>query len=203
MLRSVRSTRLEAWSQLRCAPPSFETLASLVPQDEGRRGRRGRLTLLRISRTLFRMIARRHVYHLAGYDPIDAEAQHRRFTRQLDIFRRTWNVNASLSAIERPQDEPAARWTVNTQGPGWNVEAVHEVWLWDDIVRGDFKKPLPVRLYHAVVAYFDFIATGTMFRYVKANQRYAIFFLFPLLALRAVRRCRLVCGAAADRLART
>jgi pimeloyl-ACP methyl ester carboxylesterase len=129
------------------------------------------------------MIARRHVYHLAGYDPIDAEAQHRRFTRQLDIFRRTWNVNASLSAIERPQDEPAARWTVNTQGPGWNVEAVHEVWLWDDIVRGDFKKPLPVRLYHAVVAYFDFIATGTMFRYVKANQRYAIFFLFPLLAL--------------------
>ena len=129
------------------------------------------------------MIARRHVYHLAGYDPIDAEAQHRRFTRQLDIFRRTWNVDASLSTIERPAGEPAARWTVNAQGPDWRVEAAHEVWLWDDIVRDDFRKSLPVRLWDAVVAYFDFIATGTMFRYVKANQRYAIFFLFPLLAL--------------------
>jgi pimeloyl-ACP methyl ester carboxylesterase len=129
------------------------------------------------------MIARRHVYHLAGYDPIDAEAQHRRFGRQLDIFRRTWNVSASLSPLEQPDGRHAARWTVNAQGPDWQVEAVHEVWRWDDIVRADFLRPLPVRLGKAAVAYADFIATGTMFRYVMANQRYAIFFLFPLLAL--------------------
>ncbi len=129
------------------------------------------------------MVARRHVYHLAGYDPVDAEALHRRFTRQLDIFRRTWNVEASLSAIERPSGEPAARWTVNAHSAGWQVEAVHEIWLWDDIVRGDFTRPFPLRLWSAVVTYLDFIATGTMFRYVKANQRYAIFFLFPMLAL--------------------
>ena len=65
------------------------------------------------------MIARRHVYHLAGYDPIDAEAQHRRFGRQLDIFRRTWNVTASLSpARDSRTDEHAARWTVNAAGVG-------------------------------------------------------------------------------------
>src|SRR5581483_9081679 len=99
------------------------------------------------------MAARRHVYHLGGYDPVDAEALDRRFTRQLDIFRRTWSVDASLSAIERPGSEPAARWTVNARAPGWDVEAVHEVWLWDDIVRGDFTRSLPVRLWIAIVAY--------------------------------------------------
>ena len=66
------------------------------------------LTLRGISRYLSRMVARRHVYHLAGYDPIDAAAFYRRFTRQLDIFRRTWNVNASLSPLERPADQPSA-----------------------------------------------------------------------------------------------
>ena len=129
------------------------------------------------------MIARRHVYHLAGYDPIDAAALYRRFTRQLDIFRRTWNVNASLSPLDRPADKPSASWTVKADAADWQVEAVHEIWLWDDIVHRDAARPLPVRLYKAAVTYLDFIATGTMFRYVKANQRYAIFFLFPLLAL--------------------
>jgi hypothetical protein len=129
------------------------------------------------------MIALRHVYHLAGYDPIDAEAQHRRFGRQLDIFRRTWNVTASLGPREKPDGQHAARWNISTRGPDWQVDAVHEVWRWDDIVRADFLRPLPVRLAKAAVAYADFIATGTMFRYVMANQRYAIFFLFPLFAL--------------------
>ena len=174
------------------------------------------------------MIARRHVYHLAGYDPIDAAALYRRFTRQLDIFRRTWNVNASLSPLERPADRPSASWAVKATAADWQVEAVHEIWLWDDIVHGDAARPLPVRLYKAAVTYLDFIATGTMFRYVMANQRYAIFFLFPLLALvlfaaggwlvarlligvarpernrrcrcrRAVRTCRVPCVAALAR----
>src|SRR6266478_1430422 len=67
--------------------------------------------------------------------------------------------------------------------PNWQVEAVHEALLWDDIVRGDFTRPLPVRLFEALRAYLDFIVTGTMFRYIVANQRYAIFFLFPILSV--------------------
>src|SRR6266566_2012237 len=100
------------------------------------------------------MVRRRQVYHVAGYDPIDAGAQYRRFARQLEVFRRTWKV-----------------------------EAVHEILMWDDIVRGDFTRPLPLRLFKALRAYLDFIVTGTMFRYIVANQRYAIFFLFPILSV--------------------
>ncbi len=176
------------------------------------------------------MVRRRHVYHIAGYDPIEAGAQYRRFARQIDVFRRTWNVDATLSDIERSNGQSSARWTVKARAahsasediraetasaredgrlrpdvfeglcreraddtrpePGssarvadWQVEAVHEALLWDDIVRGDFTRPLPVRLLDAARAYFDFVATGTMFRYVVANQRYAMFFLFPIFSL--------------------
>jgi len=129
------------------------------------------------------MVRRRHVYHMAGYDPIDAGAQYRRFARQLEIFRRTWNVEASVSQLTRDSEQSRAWWSVGAGGPNWQVEAVHEVLLWDDIVRGDFTRPLPVRLFKALRAYLDFIVTGTMFRYIVANQRYAIFFLFPILSV--------------------
>jgi hypothetical protein len=129
------------------------------------------------------MVKRRHVYHVAGYDPIDAGAQHRRFTRQLEVFQRTWNVNAALSELELAEKEPRAWWRVKARGANWQVEAVHEVLLWDDIVRGDFKRTLPARLLDAARVYFDYILTGTMFRYVAANPRYATFFLYPIVAL--------------------
>ena len=129
------------------------------------------------------MVRRRHVYHVAGYDPIEAGAQYRRFTRQLKIFQRTWNVDAALSDLEQSSEPSRAWWTVSAKGANWQVEAVHEVLLWDDVVRGDFTRPLPARLFHGARAYLDFVMTGTMFRYIKANPRYAGFFLFPVLSL--------------------
>jgi hypothetical protein len=129
------------------------------------------------------MVKRRHVYHVAGYDPIDAGAQYRRFTRQLEVFQRTWNVDAALSGVELAEKESRAWWRVTARGANWQVEAVHEVLLWDDIVRGDFKRTLPARLLDAARVYLDYIVTGTMFRYVAANPRYATFFLYPIVAL--------------------
>jgi hypothetical protein len=60
------------------------------------------------------MVRRRHVYHVAGYDPIDAGAQYRRFRRQLDVFQGTWNVRATLSEAGQSNDQSRAWWTVET-----------------------------------------------------------------------------------------
>ncbi len=129
------------------------------------------------------MIRRRHVYHLAGYDPVDCGAQFRRFARQLDVFKRTWTIEATLSQLERSSDRTRAGWTVNARGADWQVEAVHETLLWDDIVQADFARPTAIRLWKAAVAYVDFIGTGTMFRYFRANHRYVIFFFVPLVQI--------------------
>src|SRR3984893_18522157 len=129
------------------------------------------------------MIRRRHVYHVAGSDRIEAGRQYRRFARQLEVFRRTWHVEATLSALEESNEQSRAWWTVSARGANWQVEAGHEALLGDGIVRGDFTRPLALRLFNAARSYLDFIVTGTMFRYIFANQRYAIFFLFPILAV--------------------
>src|SRR5262249_43687315 len=129
------------------------------------------------------MIRRRHVYHVAGYDPIDAGAQYRRFARQLDVFRRTWNVDTTLSALEQSNAQSRAWWSVSARGANWQVEAVHEALLWDDIVRGDFARPFPLRLFKAARAYLDFIVTGTQFRFLLTHPRSTGFFLFPFLSV--------------------
>src|SRR5262245_13651286 len=126
---------------------------------------------------------RRHVYHLHGYDAVDCEAQYRRFTGQLVRFKRTWPVQATLSELEQSSLQSRGWWTVQTQSADWQVQTVHEVLLWNDIVLADFARPLLVRVVKAAAAYADLIATGTFFRYFKANYRYGIFFLFPLIAL--------------------
>jgi pimeloyl-ACP methyl ester carboxylesterase len=126
---------------------------------------------------------KRHVYHLPGYDPTDCEAQYRRFAGQLARFKRTWPVQATLSELERSNLQSRGWWTVQTNSADWRVETVHEVLLWNDIVLADFARPLLVRVVKAAAAYFDLIVTGTFFRYLEANYRYGIFFLFPLIAL--------------------
>jgi pimeloyl-ACP methyl ester carboxylesterase len=126
---------------------------------------------------------RRHVYHLPGYDTADCEAQYRRFAGQLARFKRTWPVQATLSELERSNPQSRGWWTVQTHSTDWQVETVHEVLLWNDIVLGDFARPLLVRVAKAAAAYADLIATGTFFRYFQANYRYGIFFLFPPVAL--------------------
>jgi hypothetical protein len=90
-----------------------------------------------------------------------------------------------MSELVRSSEQSRAWWTVQAHADDWQVETVHEVLLWDDIVRADFARPLLPRLGRAAIAYFDFSVTGTLFRYFRANWRFGLFSLFPpvLLAL--------------------
>jgi pimeloyl-ACP methyl ester carboxylesterase len=127
------------------------------------------------------MVRKRHVFHLAGYDPIGG-AWYRQFKRQLATFARTWSV---CPAVSEPTQSRAsyAQWTVTTRAPNWRVETVYELLLWDDIVLSDFAKPMMKRLANSSFAFFDVVMTGTAFRYFRANWQYAIFFLFPFFLL--------------------
>src|SRR5436190_9582464 len=92
------------------------------------------------SQTAGHRLTRRHVYHLTGYDPIDCDAQYRRFARQLQQFEHTWTARASISEIVRSSEQCRAWWTVQAYGADWQVETVHELLLWSDIVRADLAR---------------------------------------------------------------
>jgi hypothetical protein len=133
-----------------------------------------------ISRAMTRS---RHIYYLAGYDPARADTHYRRFAGELETFKRTWNVEATLSAMERFDTQPSVSWMTSAHASDWHLDAVHEVLLWGDIVQEEMARPLARRLIDATVAYFGFIATGAVLRFAKANWRYAAFFLFPLIVV--------------------
>ncbi len=125
------------------------------------------------------IIRQRHVFYIAGYDPIGAQRQHGNFGRQAAAFTKTWHVDAAVSHLERPSDGTGACWTVNASARNWQVKTVYEPLLWDDIVLADMARPLAGRLTRSASAFFDFVLSGATRRYFQANWKYGAFFLFP------------------------
>jgi pimeloyl-ACP methyl ester carboxylesterase len=72
---------------------------------------------------------------------------------------------------------------MQVQGKNWQVDAQCELWAWEDLVGADAAVSLPMRLIRAVVTFFDLFVSGTIFRYFRANLRYAMFALFPPLQI--------------------
>jgi pimeloyl-ACP methyl ester carboxylesterase len=124
------------------------------------------------------MIGRRHVFHIGGYDPIIPERQLERFRRSLSSFERTWNVSSQTSPLAN-SSQVSASWDSEAWGPNWKTQVTFEMLRWDDLVLHDSQRGMLSRLYHSGLTLFDFIVTGTLFRYVRANWKYAGFFLFP------------------------
>jgi pimeloyl-ACP methyl ester carboxylesterase len=127
------------------------------------------------------MVRQRHVFHLAGYDPIGA-AWYRQFKRELAIFARTWSICSAVSEFTQ-SSASHAQWKVTTRALNWQVETIYELLLWDDIVLADFGQPMTKRLAKSSFAFFDIVMTGTAFHYLRANWQYALFFLFPFFLL--------------------
>lgn len=137
------------------------------------------------------MIARRHVFHIGGYDPISPEQQRHRLERSLSVFRHTWGVSAGI--VSTPEATPvSASWVIEASGPNWNTRTSYEMLRWDDLIVEDHARGMWSRLWQSFVTLVDFVVTGTLFRFMYANWKYAGFFLFPYLYVAAF----IGCGAA-------
>jgi hypothetical protein len=125
------------------------------------------------------MIRRRHVYHIAGYDPIELQLRHSNFRREVLAFTKVWKVVATVSKLELSPYDLNAYWTINTSADNWRVETVYEPLLWDDIVLADMERPMATRLARSAAAFSDFVLSGAVPTYFRANVKYGLFFVFP------------------------
>lgn len=146
------------------------------------------------------MIGRRHVFHIGGYDPINPESQFERFRRSLSSFERTWNVSSRTSAIA-DTSKVSACWDAEAWGPNWKTRMTFEMLRWDDLIVRDSQRGTLSRLGQSGYSLFDFVVTGTLFRYVYANWKYAVFFLFPFFYVALFGLGGAAVGYAATRLA--
>jgi pimeloyl-ACP methyl ester carboxylesterase len=124
------------------------------------------------------MIGRRHVFLVGGYDAISPERQLERFRQSLSIFKRTWSISSQTSALT-DTSKVSACWDAEAWGPNWKTRISFDMLRWDDLILRDSERGIWSRLGQSARALFDFAATGALFRYMYANWKYALFFLFP------------------------
>jgi len=123
------------------------------------------------------VVRRRVVFHVAGYDPSPPDAMRRRFARELRRFEETWASQATVTDADPAAD---ASWRVAAAGPNWQVETDFRLVRWDDIIAEAGRRSMARRVPLGLFAFADF-AFHALVRYLRANWRYALFFLFPLL----------------------
>jgi pimeloyl-ACP methyl ester carboxylesterase len=124
------------------------------------------------------VVRTRTVFHIPGYDPAPPAAVRRRFVRELRHFQTTWCAQASVS--EAASDAEAESWQIVTTGANWRVATDFRLVRWDDIIAASGRLPMWRRIPLGLVAFADF-AVNALGRYLRANWRYALFFLFPFL----------------------
>ncbi len=129
------------------------------------------------------MISKRHVFFVAGFDPIDTGSHHDRFLREYRKFGRTWIVGGTVSGILPADAGAGERWRIVTDGSGWSTETIFEPCDWQDIIQAEIARAALWHVPAGIVTFFNFLVTGTAYRYFRAAWRYGIFFLVPFATL--------------------
>jgi hypothetical protein len=119
------------------------------------------------------IIHRRGVFHIPGYDPAPVAAVKRRFVRELKRFEQTWSVTTAIS----PGSTENA-WHVVASGPNWRAETLYRFVNWDDAIAEIARRRAWRRIPEGLLAFADFVVNALP-GYLRANWRYAGFFLYP------------------------
>ena len=145
------------------------------------------------------MIGRRCVFFIGGYDPKTPVAFFRRLSREMKLFETTWDVQTSSSDIAKPegdvgvltvssshrqsaQPHSSERPLLPVEDKDWQVTTDFYFLGLDSIVTKDAARPLPVRLFRYLIAFFDYWLTGTAFKFFSRSWRFALYFLYPFVA---------------------
>ncbi|MDH4441662.1 MAG: alpha/beta hydrolase [Rhizobium sp.] len=130
-------------------------------------------------------VARRAVFLVGGYERNDSAGFFRRIGRELVRFSACWDV---LTRMDEPQPVHggiASTAQIAYQGGDGTCTSDLTFLSFDDLVKRDGARPFIVRLWVYLIAFLDYVLTGTMFRFFGTNWRFALYFLYPAVALSA------------------
>lgn len=128
-------------------------------------------------------VSRRAVFLVGGYERNDANGFFRRIGREMERFRKCWSIDATLGTPVGATGSMAMTAVADYRGPDGLCESEITFLSFDDIVKHDGARPFVIRLFAYLVAFFDYIASGTMFRFFATNWRFALYFLYPFVML--------------------
>jgi len=126
-------------------------------------------------------ITRRAIFFVGGYDPKSPQAFFSRLDKEIVRFEKLWG--ASVHRSEIGGDADTGRITIETDIGEGRVETEFNFFVLDSLVLADFARPLPVRLGKYLIAFADFVLTGTAFRIFAKAWRFGLYFLFPFVLI--------------------
>ncbi|MFG1350397.1 hypothetical protein [Xanthobacter autotrophicus] len=142
-------------------------------------------------------VGRRHVFFVAGYDPMTVEGHHRIFLREMKRFGTVWQAATRCRDAAPVPTPTGALWRSEAEGPGWHTSTTFEILAWDDLARADMGRPVRSHLRGSVRAIIDMVTSGTLLAYFRTSRRYGVFFLFTYLLLLAFWAAALAVGIGA------
>ena len=147
-----------------------------------------------------RPVARRRVVHISGFEPVEPSGLDRRMKSGLRKFGELWKSPATTTDPAVAPDGRSIVWTVRAEGPNWATDTRYTVLRWDHLMAPYTERPWVMRILHGYKALGEFAVTGTIFRYFRANIRYGLFVIYPILILLGVALLGVLAGIVAARL---
>lgn len=147
-----------------------------------------------------RLVERRCIVHISGFEPVTPETLDRRMRSGLKKFAPLWGATSTASKPELSADGRAMRWDVETKGPNYATSCRYTVLRWDELMMPYVERPWIWRMVDGYKALLEFAVTGTIGRYFKANVRYGLFVIYPVILLVLFALAAVAAGIAAAAL---
>jgi hypothetical protein len=125
------------------------------------------------------MIRSRCVFFVGGYEPKTPKAFFERLEREMGHFEATWGVETSTTNVALPSVDVGSATVVTSKAGSWQVTTEFQFFGLDSIVTRDFARPLPVRVFRYLVAFFDYWLSGTAFSIFAKSWRFGLYFFYP------------------------
>lgn len=123
------------------------------------------------------MIRRRHVFYIAGYDPLGLQHYHRMFSRETARTKKVWPIDTAITDPVMDSDGMAGRWQIDSSGPNWQVHTTYEYLRWDDLIRRHMARPMWSLIIRTVLCALEYLLNGTTWRVFRANWRFGVFYI--------------------------
>lgn len=128
-------------------------------------------------------VRRRHVFFIAGFDPMAVDGHHRIFVRELKRFGSVWNVRTHCRDAAPVPTPTGGFWRTEADTPNWHTETTFENLGWHDLTRADMGRSVWSHMKGSVRALADMVTSGTIANYFRSSRRYGLFFLFTYMLL--------------------
>jgi hypothetical protein len=128
-------------------------------------------------------VTTRAVFLIGGYERNDARRFFVRIAKELQRFAACWSVRAEISDPVFDDAGHMATARISYRDDSASCQTDFTFLSFDDIVKTDGARPFIVRLTVYLAGFFDYVFSGTMFRFFAANWRFALYFLYPFVSL--------------------